>query len=58
MARCIFDKKAAAKGYRRCEVTKQYKRCRCNDDCIAFPCKWFKANAWHRFWRWIGDKFE
>lgn len=53
MAKCIFDKKANTKGYRRCEVTKQYKCCRCDDNYIAYPCKWFKASLWSRFWNWL-----
>ncbi len=60
MARCIFDKKANIKGYRKCEITGQYKRYICYNNWSWFnrPCKYFKANIWNTFIHWLDDNLK
>lgn len=57
MARCIFDKKANMKGYRRCEITGQIKGGRCYYNFYKKPCKHFQMSLWNRFLYWLGSKF-
>lgn len=53
MPKCIFDKKSYTKGYRRCEITGQFKRYRCKYRWFSKPCKHFKMSLWGRFLVWL-----
>ena len=57
MARCIFDKKANMKGYRRCEITGQIKGGRCYNGSLKKHCKHFQMSLFNRFLYWLGSKF-